>query len=167
MSYPIHKHLTFNVWANTKVSEILSEVTDEIYFEENKSSFPSIAKTVLHIWGAQNIWLKRMQGESLTAWPHQADQDSKVGQLNGLVQSSQNILDFIKSKDEAFLSSLYSYTNMKGEPFRDSVEGTLFHVVNHSTYHRGQIITMLREAGVTKVVGTDLIHYLRSHKLEG
>ena len=53
---------------------------------------------------------------------------------------------------------------MKGEPFTDSVEDTLFHVVNHSTYHRGQIITMLREAGETKVVSTDLIHYLRSLK---
>lgn len=162
MSYSIYKHLTFNIWANTKTAEVLTEVNDEIYYRENKSSFPSIAKTVLHMWGAQNIWLKRLQGESLAAWPYQIEQESKAGQLAGLVQSSQNILDFVTSKDDAFLSSLYSYTNMKGEPFTDSVEDTLFHVVNHSTYHRGQIITMLREASITKVVSTDLIHYLRS-----
>lgn len=162
MAYSIQKHLTFNVWANTKTAEVLRQVSDNIYFKENKSSFPSIAKTILHMWGAQNIWLKRLQGESLTTWPHQPDQDSKEGQLNGLVQSAQNILDLVKSKDDTFLSSLYSYTNMKGEPFTDSVEETLFHVVNHSTYHRGQLITMLREAGVTNVPGTDLIHYLRT-----
>ena len=162
MSYSIYKHLTFNIWANTKTAEVLTEVNDEIYYRENKSSFPSIAKTVLHLWGAKNIWLKRLQGESLAAWPYQIEQESKAGQLAGLVQSSQNILDFVTSKDDAFLSSLYSYTNMKGEPFTDSVEDTLFHVVNHSTYHRGQLITMLREASVTNVVGTDLIHYLRS-----
>jgi uncharacterized damage-inducible protein DinB len=162
MAYSIHKHLTFNVWANSKTEEVLRQVSDQIYFRENKSSFPSIAKTVLHMWGAQNIWLRRLKGESLTTWPHEPNQDSKEGQLNGLVQSAQNILDLVTSKDDAFLNSLYSYTNMKGEPFRDSVEDTLFHVVNHSTYHRGQIITMLREAGVTNVVGTDLIHYLRT-----
>jgi len=162
MAYSIHKHLAFNVWANIKTAEILREVSDEIYFRENKSSFPSISKTVLHMWGAQNIWLKRLQGESLTAWPHEPNQDNKEGQLNGLANSAQSILDLVTSKDDSFLSSLYSYTNMKGEPFRDSVEDTLFHVVNHSTYHRGQIITMLREAGVTNVVGTDLIHYLRT-----
>ena len=162
MAYSIHKHLRFNVWANTKTADVLREVPDEIYFKENKSSFPSISKTVLHMWGAQNIWLKRLQGESLTTWPSLPGQGSKEVQLNGLIQSAQHILDLVESKDEAFLSSLYSYTNMKGEPFRDSVEDTLFHVVNHSTYHRGQIITMLREAGVTNVVGTDLIHYLRS-----
>ena len=114
------------------------------------------------MWGAQNIWLRRLKGESLTTWPHEPNQDSKEGQLNGLVQSAQNILDLVTSKEDAFLNSLYAYTNMKGEPFRDSVEDTLFHVVNHSTYHRGQIITMLREAGVTNVAGTDLIHYLRT-----
>src|SRR6478736_4563109 len=114
MAYSIHKHLTFNVWANTKTAEVLREVPDEIYFRENKSSFPSIAKTVLHMWGAQNIWLKRLQGESLTTWPHEASKDA---QLNGLVQSAQSILDLVKSKDDAFLNSLYSYTNMKGEPF--------------------------------------------------
>ena len=162
MSYSIYKHLTFNIWANTKTAEVLTEVNDEIYYRENKSSFPSITKTVMHMWGAQNIWLKRLQGESLAAWPYQIEQESKAGQLAGLVQSSQNILDFVTSKDDAFLSSLYSYTNMKGEPFTDSVEDTLFHVVNHSTYHRGQIITMLREASITKVVSTDLIQYLRS-----
>ena len=162
MSYPIYKHLTFNIWANTKTAEVLTEVNDEIYYRENKSSFPSIAKTVLHMWGAQNIWLKRLQGESLAAWPYQIEQETKAGQLQGLIQSSQNILDLITSKDDAFLSSLYSYTNMKGEPFTDSVEDTLFHVVNHSTYHRGQIVTMLREEGITKVASTDLIHYLRS-----
>lgn len=161
MSYSIRKHLAYNTWANTKIAEVLRAVSDEIYFKENKSSFPSIAKTVLHIWGAQFIWLKRMQGESLTTWPNDDNQNNKNGQLDGLIQSSQDIFSFIVSKDEVFLSSLYSYTNMKGEPFRDSVEDSLFHVVNHSTYHRGQIITMLREAGVTKVAGTDLIHYLR------
>ncbi len=162
MSYSIYKHLAFNIWANTKTAKALREVSDEIYFKENKSSFPSIAKTVLHMWGAQNIWLKRLQGESLATWPHEPDQDSKEGQLNGLIKSAEDILDLVKSKDDAFLSSLYSYTNMKGELFTDSVEDTLFHVVNHSTYHRGQLITMLREAGVTKVPGTDLIHYLRT-----
>ena len=59
---------------------------------------------------------------------------------------------------------MYAYKNLKGDPFEDRIEDTLFHVVNHSTYHRGQIITMLREAGVAKVVSTDLIHYLRTLK---
>lgn len=161
--YSIHKHLTFNVWANTKTAEVLRNIEDEIYFLENKSSFPSIAKTVIHMWGAQYIWLTRMQGTSLTTFPNMEIRDKMIS-LDGLVKSSEDIQKFIESKDEDFLSSTYAYKNMKGDPFEDSYEETLFHVVNHSTYHRGQIITMLREAGVTNMVSTDLIHYLRTLK---
>ena len=62
------------------------------------------------------------------------------------------------------LSGRYHYTNLRGEPFDDTYEETLFHVVNHGTYHRGQLIMMLREAGVTSLPGTDLIHYLRRQR---
>jgi len=161
--YAIHKHLTFNVWANSQLADVLRSVDDAIYFAENKSSFSSIANTVLHTWGAQFIWLKRMQGESLGAFPHIGVKDKTVA-LDGLVKSSEEIQQFVASKDEAFLTSTYAYKNLKGDPFEDSYEETLFHVVNHSTYHRGQVITMLRLAGVEQVVGTDLIHYLRSLK---
>jgi uncharacterized damage-inducible protein DinB len=161
--YSIQKHLKFNVWANTKTAEVLREVADEIYFRENQSSFSSIAKTVLHMWGAQFIWFTRMEGVSLGASPNIGVTD-KVVALDGLVKSSEDIQKFIESKDEAFLSSTYAYKNLKGDLFEDSYEETLFHVVNHSTYHRGQIITMLRQAGIENVVSTDLIHYLKTLK---
>jgi uncharacterized damage-inducible protein DinB len=153
----------YNTWANTKIVEVLRDVNDEIFFRENKSSFSSIGITVLHIWGAQHVWFKRMEGISLTAFPHTEVRD-KLLILEGLVKSSVDFQTLIESKGEEFLTSVYAYNNLKGDPFQDTIEDTLFHVVNHSSYHRGQIITMLREAGVAKVVSTDLIHYLRTLK---
>lgn len=164
MAYSILKHLTFNEWANTKVAELLLNADDVIYYQKNRSSFHSIAKTIMHIWDAEYIWLKRMNSESPDTWPSANFNGTKEDALRGLIQSSNDILMFIESKEEAFLSSLYAYKNMKGDSFEDSYEETLFHVVNHGTYHRGQIISMLREAGLTKVVSTDLIHYLRTLK---
>jgi len=161
MAYDINRHMSFNVWANTQLAEVLRTLPDEIYFKENKSSFPSIAKTVGHIWGAQVVWLRRMQGESLTALPG-AEGQNKNEILAGLVKSSEDLAAFVRSKDDAFLSRKYAFKNLKGEPFEDPYEDTLFHVVNHSSYHRGQVISMLREAGVAKVPGTDLVHYLRT-----
>ena len=163
MAYSLPKHLQFNAWANTQVADLLRTVDDEIYFRENKSSFSSIATTVLHMWGAQYVWLKRMEGVSLSAFPYMDVKDKNVS-LEGLVKSSEDFQTLVASKGEEFLTTVYAYKNLKGDPFEDTVEDTLFHVVNHSSYHRGQIITMLREAGVVKVVSTDLIHYLRTLK---
>src|SRR5689334_8519405 len=101
--YSIHKHLTFNTWANTQVANVLKEVDDEIYFRENKSSFPSISKTILHTHGAQVVWLKRLQGESLSAFPSAEFERDKIETLNRFVQGSRELEDFIASKNEDFL----------------------------------------------------------------
>lgn len=162
MAYSIKKHLAYNEWANTKVADVLRGVDDPIFFQENKSSFPSIAKTVLHIWDAQHIWLTRMQGGTMSKWPSASFKGSKDDSLNGLIESSSELSAFLLSKPKAFLATYYPYKNMKGEPFESTYDDTLFHIVNHSTYHRGQIITMLREAGIDQLPSTDLIHYLRS-----
>jgi uncharacterized damage-inducible protein DinB len=162
MAYSLKKHLAYNEWANTKIADVLREVEDQIFFQDNKSSFPSIAKTVLHMWDAQHIWVSRMQGSSQSKWPSASFKGSKDDSLNGLIESSSELSAFIRSKPKSFLSTLYAYKNMKGEPFENTYEDTLFHVVNHTTYHRGQIVTMLRDAGLKVLHTTDLIHYLRS-----
>ena len=164
MGYSIIQHLEFNAWASGVVSDTLNPITDDLFYLENKGSFPSMAKTILHIWGAQHIWFRRMHGESLKVAPMVAEPPSKREILEGLVRSSQSLVTFVKSINPALLSSRYQYTNLRGQPCEDTYEETLFHVVNHGTYHRGQLIHMLREAGVTTLPGTDLIHYLRAQR---
>lgn len=164
MSYSIVQHLEFNAWANGVVGSILTPIGDELFYRENKGSFPSLAKTTLHIWGAQHIWFRRMKGESLRQAPMVAEPPSKSEIIEGLVKSSTDFVDFVKSINPSLLSSRYQYKNLKGDPFEDTYEETLFHIVNHSTYHRGQLIHMLRDAGITTLPGTDLIHYLRAQR---
>lgn len=162
MAYNIIQHLKYNAWANHRIATVVDPVDEQIIFMENKSSFPSIAKTLLHIWDAELVWLKRMQGTSLNVFPSTSFKGDKQELLRGFVDSSKSFLTFIESQGNDFLAKSYSYKNMKGDEFTDVVEDTLYHVVNHGTYHRGQVTTMLREAGITNLVSTDLIHYLRS-----
>jgi uncharacterized damage-inducible protein DinB len=153
----------YNSWANEKIAGLLSTVEPAIVYKENKSSFASIAKTLLHMSGAELIWLKRMQGVSLTEFPGLFF-DHLPDLLTHFTTSSANLANFIGEQKEGFLSSRHEYRNLKGEPFSDVAEHMLYHVVNHGTYHRGQIICMLRDAGITKLVSTDLINYLRLPK---
>ena len=80
------------------------------------------------------------------------------------VNSSRQLLSFVELRGEAFIQSKISYKNLKGESFENEVEPLLYHLVNHGTYHRGQVTTMLRELGVTHLASTDIIFYLRTLK---
>lgn len=161
MSYTLYKHLQFNAWANGKIVEILKNLDESLFDKEVNSSFPTIRKTIYHIWDAEQIWFKRIKGESVNTWPSEDLNEPFAETLNKFAKNSQELADFISTKDRLFLEKQISYTNLKGLQFSNPVEDILFHVVNHGTFHRGQLITMLRELGETKFPAQDLIAYLR------
>ena len=164
MAHNLKQHLTYNLWANERIGHLLMALDDVLLNAEKKSSFPSISKTVLHIWDAETIWLTRLKGGTLKDWPSKSFSGNKAEMLKGLVNRSTEILQFIGEKGEVFHQEIIQYKNMKGEPYENTVEEILYHLVNHGTYHRGQIITLLRDSGVTQLVSTDLIAWFREHR---
>lgn len=161
MSYSIHRHLQFNAWANGKIVEILKNLDESLLDKELKSSFPTIRKTLYHIWDAELIWFKRIKGEQATSWPSEDIDETFADVLNSFLKNSEELTDFVGRKERSFLERKISYTNTKGLSFTNNIEDILYHVINHSSFHRGQLITMLRELGETKFPSQDLIAYLR------
>ncbi len=164
MSYTLKQHLAYSVWANERLTETLETVDESLLFSEVKSSFPSIAKTLLHAWDAEVIWLNRLQGVSLDSWPSQNFSGGKKELLEGIVRSAKSLAAFVESQEMDFSSTTVRYKNLKGDLFEDKVEDMLFHVINHGTYHRGQVTTLLHQLGITKIQSMDIIFYLRSLK---
>ena len=164
MEHNLINHLSYNLWANERIGHLLMAQDESLLFAEQKSSFASISKTIFHIWDAEVIWLTRMKGGTLADWPSKSFTGGKAAMLRGFTDSSTELLQFVKEKGELFQQENLVYKNMKGDAYENTVEEILFHLVNHGTYHRGQIITLLRESGVTQVVGTDLINWFREEK---
>ena len=161
MAYGIINHLKYNAWANEHIAETIRPLDDILMAETVQSSFDSLNKTLLHIWDAEVVWLKRLQGESIREMPSRYFRGAKEDLTTGLIQSSRNLLSFVEGKKPDFVLKKIEYTNLKGDSFSNTVEEILFHVVNHGTYHRGQIVTILRHLGVGQLPSTDLIRYVR------
>ena len=162
--HTIQKHLDFNLWANGKFVEILKTVDENIFEQEVVSSFPSLRKTIAHVWDAEFIWLKRLEGISLTEWPSKTFSGNKDECLNDFLQNSKNLADYIALKDKDYCESTINFKTMNGDAFSETVEGIIYHVVNHGSFHRGQLVTMMRTLGITTVPSTDFIRYLRQVK---
>ena len=161
MAHTLINHLSYNLWANERIGHLLMAHEDDIIYAEHKSSFASIAKTVLHIWDAEVIWLTRIKGIALTDWPSKKFAGGKPEMLKGLINSSTELVQFVTEKGEPFQQEKLVYKNLKGESYENTIDEILFHLINHGTYHRGQIITLLRESGVAQMVSTDLINWFR------
>ena len=150
---------SYNVWANMQFAELLKTLDPALLDKEVTSSFPSLRKTVTHIWDAELIWLSRMKNQGLS-WPPTAG--IKDPRIEDFLSTSKTFDEFVRMKEEAWLDASTNYKNSKGQEFTTQNSGIIMHCMNHSTFHRGQIVTILRSQGVTSIPSTDLIAYLRN-----
>ena len=155
----ILRQTIYNAWANTQVLHVVQTLGEEVFMRPNGSSFPSICKTVLHIWDAELIWLNRLQGKSFSTWPSK-DWQREDG-IAGWIECSNRLRDHCVAQQEAWWEETAHYHLLSGKEQATPHADIVMHVTNHSTFHRGQVVTMLRQADVTEIPGTDLIAFLR------
>ncbi|MDB5211111.1 MAG: hypothetical protein JWQ30_1938 [Sediminibacterium sp.] len=149
-------------WANERLFRVISPLTEEQQQQEIISSFSSVYKTCLHIWDASAIWWQRLHKMEEIIVPSLSFHPAMQEIEDGLLQQNKQWIEWIRSANDADLSYVLPYKNMKGEAFEQEVKEILLHINNHGTYHRGQLVTMLRQLQVEKIPQTDYILYSRS-----
>lgn len=148
----------YNMWANKRFSDVLIKLSEEQLDMEINSSFPSIRKTVYHMWSAEDIWIQRLLLVEKPVWMQGAFEGSFEEALEKWAEASKELVSFIERQyDEAHLQHVVQYYNQKKESMKLPVSTILMQVLNHATYHRGQLVTMLRQAGVKKIPRTDFM----------
>jgi uncharacterized damage-inducible protein DinB len=151
---------TYNQWANERMGLALQKLTAAQLNLEQKSSFNTIRKTAEHIADCEYNWMKRINGDS--AWEFKAKIFEDLNKMTEFwLQQSKAFVNLGEQSDTKKLEELITYKNSKGEPFSNELYKIITHLMNHSTYHRGQLVTMLRGAGVTEIPATDLIAFYR------
>ena len=154
----------FNHWANERISSYILKAGESKADAVQKSSFPSIRKTLYHLWDAQVIWLGRLRGHSLNAWPSQTFQGSLEEAVAQIAFNSLEIVRFVEGLNENDVERDVIYHAMDGKAWQNTVTEVIMHLVNHGTYHRGQLITMLRNSGYEDVGSTDMTRWFRTIK---
>lgn len=160
----LKQYASYNKWANQRIINVALALSEEELVKERIGSFSSIHKTFLHIWDAESGWWQRLKLEEKMILPSM--------HFKGI---TQDITDAIQRQDELYehwvhnatsagIDHVMQFHNSKREPIKMQVAQLLLHVFNHSTYHRGQLVNQLREAGVTNIPGTDYFYWLKTVK---
>lgn len=150
----------YNRWANQRITDVVALLDDDAFTRHLGGSFPSVHLTLAHMVESEWIWLCRWEGTSPTEMPEGWD----ISTLPLL----RTRWDAVEERRQGFLADLsndalerpFEYRTFAGVPHTNTYGETLRHVVNHSSYHRGQVVTMLRQLGA-EAVSTDLIRYYR------
>lgn len=136
----------FNRWADERLLTACGQLTDEQYAREIGGSFSSIRATVTHHAGALRAWRTRFEGGDVRALPSEAEVPNAEVALRLAIEGHELLVrEAGKSAEE--LAEIFTYRSMRGMMVSLPRWAVLRHVVNHGTYHRGQIANMMRQVG--------------------
>lgn len=150
----------YNAWANHRSIEAASVLTAEKFVQPLGSSFGSVRDTLAHICGAEWVWLERFQGRSPQSLPETTQFQDMASLRERWDEVESRLLGFVRGLTQADLDRVIEYKTLKFGVYRNPLWESMQHVVNHGTYHRGQITTLLRQLGA-QPIATDLMHFYR------
>lgn len=155
------QYAAFNLWANTLLLVIVENLSEAQQTAEIRSSFPSLYKTVLHLLDAESIWWQRLKLQEKIVRPSD-DFNGSFAELSKQLQAQNKLwIDWATNAGEHAFQHEFIYFNSKKERFKQPVYQMLLHLFNHGTYHRGQLVTLLRQLGVEQIPSTDFIEWSR------
>ena len=135
----IHELYDYNRWANQRSLSAATKLDKAAFLRPMGNSFSSVRDTLAHILGAEWIWLERWNGVSPAALLDAAGFPTAESLQARWETVEQNRRRFLASLKPERLREEISYTNTRGERFSYVLWRQMAHVVNHSTYHRGQV----------------------------
>ena len=154
----IRKLYAYNHWANDRILANVSGLSWGAFTGKDGTSFGSLWGTLVRIFGVEWLYPQRWQGNSPRALP-------TAESISGFA-ALQAYWSDVKTLQERFLADLseeqtqrrLEYINLQGQKYGYPLIDQMKHLVNHSTYHRGQVTLQLRSLG-KKAVSTDYLLY--------
>ena len=151
----------YNRWAHERILESAIGLGADSYDRETGGSFPSLRATLEHLLAVEVVWLSRWEGHSLGEPPDYSgcrDADALRSIWRSFWQRQFRFLNDLVEEDLAHLVAIRTRTGIEAaQPLRD----TLTHLLLHSSYHRGQAASQIRQLG-GKAAGTDYFTYCLS-----
>jgi uncharacterized damage-inducible protein DinB len=151
----------YHVWANQLLLDAINQLPEEKQKQKVPSSFKTLYTTLLHMYDAESIWWQRMKLQERVSIPSENFGGDLKELGSSLLHQNKQWNEWITNANAHQLEHVFHYQNSKKEQFRQPIYQMLIHVFNHGTYHRGQLVNILRQLGVEKIPRTDFIDWSR------
>jgi uncharacterized damage-inducible protein DinB len=140
--------------------DVCASLTNEQFGRSLGSSFGSVRDTLAHLYGAGWVWNERFEWRSPSSLPAGTTFTDLASVRSKLEEMDLYFIDHVSKLTQQDLERVIHYKTFAGSEFSNPLWQSLHQLTNHASYHRGQIVTLLRQLGV-KPVSTDLIGFYR------
>ena len=155
--------IAFHYWARNRMFEAVEPLSQEQFTRELGGSFGSVRSTIVHTLSAERIWLFRWKGETPAGMLAAEDFPDFPSVRKTWLDQEANLRRHFDGLDEPGIQKVIHYRTLAGIESASPLWQMLQHVVNHASYHRGQVTTLLRQLGAAPPKGTDLITFYREN----
>jgi len=160
----LKQYAAYNTWASQKLITLILSLPEEQHKAEIGGSHGTLYHTVLHMWDAESAWWQRMKLHERIIRPSENFKGTMRDVSNGLISQSRLWEEWVAQASELVLDHVFQYQGTNGTQYKQPIWQMLLHVFNHGTYHRGQLVSMLRQLVQTKLPGTDFVLWCRGKK---
>jgi uncharacterized damage-inducible protein DinB len=151
-----NRFLRYNLWANERITSWLITLSRNVLYQKTGSSFGTIDRTLQHILSAQVYWHTILAKGQINAFDQSMKENAVDQVIADLILSSQQLINDLSIFNEQQLIESIQVSDSKQSRYE-----YILHVVNHSSYHRGQIVTRCRALAITEEIPvTDYDAYL-------
>jgi uncharacterized damage-inducible protein DinB len=154
--------LDYHYWARDRMFEALDRLSADEATRDLGGSFRSVHDTVAHLYAADHAWYSRWQGQSPAALLTGAAFPDLSAIQRAWFEHETQVRAFVESLGEDGISRVFEFTMLSGQPASSPFWPMLQHLVNHGSYHRGQVTMMLRLLGAQPPKSLDLITFYRT-----
>jgi uncharacterized damage-inducible protein DinB len=152
----------YHYWARDRMFEALEPLTSEQFNRDLGSSFKSLRETVVHIYAAEWAWQSRWDGHSPAGLVTGEPLDDLGAIRRAWTSHEAKVRAFVDGLGAAGVARVFEYKLLSQQPGSSPFWQMLQHVVNHASYHRGQVTTMLRQVGAAPAKSMDMIAFYRT-----
>jgi len=160
----LHTLVDYHYWARDRMLDAVERLTPEQFTRDLGNSFPSIRDTLVHLYSAEWIWCRRWEGESPTAMLSPEAFPDLATLRAAWKEHESRLRSLLARRGERGVQQPIEYRTTTGQPQAQVFWQMFQHVVNHGSYHRGQVTTMIRQLGAAPPRSTDLIAFYRERE---
>jgi uncharacterized damage-inducible protein DinB len=153
--------IDYHYWARDRMLDAAERLTAEQFTKPLGNSFPSVRDTLVHLFSADWVWCARWEGDSPRTMLDPVTFPDVASIRVVWTEHEQKVRGILARLGDNGIARIIEYRSLKGVPQAEPFWQILQHLVNHGSYHRGQVTTLLRQLGAAPPDSLDLIAFYR------